>query len=164
MTELELDLDSDTYELLLNIPSSISQTNTFIQYILNTINNNIINSDVNYSPSNTTISYIYEDLEYDLHEYLNIITDNYTTSKKVSFKSCKEINEKLCCNPIRIKKNDEILGEECLICCDNYKIYEYKRILPKCSHIFHKKCIDKWFKKNSTCPICRHDYITVESS
>lgn len=26
----------------------------------------------------------------------------------------------------------------------------------KCNHIFHKKCIDKWFKKHKKCPICRN--------
>ena len=25
----------------------------------------------------------------------------------------------------------------------------------RCKHSFHKKCIDKWFEKSYTCPICR---------
>lgn len=25
----------------------------------------------------------------------------------------------------------------------------------RCSHKFHKKCIDKWFEQKPTCPICR---------
>jgi rubrerythrin len=46
----------------------------------------------------------------------------------------------------------------CSICYENYKVGEYFRELPICKHIFHKKCIDKWFYKdinNMKCPICR---------
>jgi hypothetical protein len=46
----------------------------------------------------------------------------------------------------------------CSICCDYFKVEEYFRELPICKHIFHKKCIDKWFYKdikNMKCPICR---------
>lgn len=25
----------------------------------------------------------------------------------------------------------------------------------KCEHYFHHFCIDKWLRKNSTCPLCR---------
>lgn len=47
---------------------------------------------------------------------------------------------------------------ECPICFDNYKAGEYFRKLP-CAHIFHKKCVDKWFKESSfSCPICRTDF------
>lgn len=61
----------------------------------------------------------------------------------------------------KIKENDPILDDKCSICIDNYKINEYKRILGKCNHSFHKKCVDKWFKKNKdnmNCPICRTNY------
>lgn len=47
---------------------------------------------------------------------------------------------------------------ECPICFDNYKTGEYFRKLP-CEHLFHKKCVDKWFKETSfSCPICRTDF------
>ena len=58
-----------------------------------------------------------------------------------------------------IKKDDKLIKEEekCVICLENYKVNEYKREL-KCDHVFHKKCIDKWFKKrsdNKSFPLCR---------
>lgn len=52
-------------------------------------------------------------------------------------------------------------NETCSICFENYKINESYRNLPICKHIFHKKCIDKWFKKNlgnMNCPICKTNY------
>lgn len=54
----------------------------------------------------------------------------------------------------KIKENDVLLNTECAICLDKYEIGKYKREL-KCKHIFHKKCVDKWIKKNENCPVCR---------
>ena len=42
--------------------------------------------------------------------------------------------------------------EECSICLE--KIESTKKSL-KCKHHFHEKCIDKWIKNNSSCPLCR---------
>jgi hypothetical protein len=56
----------------------------------------------------------------------------------------------------KYKKVKEIDSEViCPICLDSLQLGEYKRIL-ECNHCFHKKCIDKWFKKDhSECPMCR---------
>lgn len=61
----------------------------------------------------------------------------------------------------RIKQNDELIKERCIICFDDYKPKECIRTLNKCSHTFHKKCVDKWFRKNQgqmNCPVCRTNY------
>lgn len=62
----------------------------------------------------------------------------------------------------KIKSDDILLNNEniCSICFEDYKVNEFKRELHICKHTFHKKCIDKWFLKNSKleCPICRHTY------
>ena len=31
-----------------------------------------------------------------------------------------------------------------------------KAILLPCEHLFHQKCIKKWFKRNPSCPLCRN--------
>jgi hypothetical protein len=56
----------------------------------------------------------------------------------------------------KIKGGDPLLktNDICSICLDKYKEGLYKRTL-ECNHNFHKKCVDKWFKKEPTCPICR---------
>lgn len=54
-----------------------------------------------------------------------------------------------------IKNTDETKGEECSICLEKYRPGTYKRKLS-CGHIFHKKCIDKWFRNDKNeCPMCR---------
>ncbi|CAJ2633974.1 unnamed protein product [Trifolium pratense] len=50
----------------------------------------------------------------------------------------------------------------CSICFQDFEDGELVRILPKCYHIFHLECIDKWFVQQGSCPICRtyvHDHI-----
>jgi hypothetical protein len=40
----------------------------------------------------------------------------------------------------------------CSICLEDMNKSNYKL---KCSHEYHKNCIDGWLKNNATCPICR---------
>ncbi|VYS48555.1 unnamed protein product [Arabidopsis thaliana] len=48
------------------------------------------------------------------------------------------------------------LGEECVICLSDFVSGEQIRMLPKCHHGFHVRCIDKWLQQQLTCPKCRH--------
>uniref|UniRef100_A0A803KX61 RING-type E3 ubiquitin transferase n=1 Tax=Chenopodium quinoa TaxID=63459 RepID=A0A803KX61_CHEQI len=48
------------------------------------------------------------------------------------------------------------LGTECVICLSDFAPGEKLRLLPKCQHGFHIKCIDKWLNTHSSCPTCRH--------
>ncbi|CAL5214559.1 unnamed protein product [Lathyrus oleraceus] len=47
------------------------------------------------------------------------------------------------------------LDTECMICLSEFAKGEKVRILPKCNHGFHVRCIDKWLKEHSSCPKCR---------
>jgi hypothetical protein len=55
----------------------------------------------------------------------------------------------------KIPKESPLTAETCPICIDNFKEHECYRTLS-CSHSFHKRCIDRWFRKDhSDCPMCR---------
>ena len=52
----------------------------------------------------------------------------------------------------KVKEENEA---ECPICLESLNKGEYEKVL-ECKHTFHKKCIDRWFKKdNDFCPMCR---------
>ncbi|XP_071723934.1 RING-H2 finger protein ATL78 [Rutidosis leptorrhynchoides] len=48
------------------------------------------------------------------------------------------------------------LDTECVICLSEFSLGERVRLLPKCHHGFHIRCIDKWLSTHSSCPTCRH--------
>lgn len=48
------------------------------------------------------------------------------------------------------------LDSECVICLSDFNNGDRLRILPKCNHGFHLRCIDKWLSSHSSCPKCRH--------
>jgi hypothetical protein len=79
--------------------------------------------------------------------FLDIITRSINTNKET-------IKDKL--KKIKYHRVKEMIPEiTCSICIDTFQIGEYQRTLC-CTHSFHKKCIDRWFKKNKTdCPMCR---------
>lgn len=56
----------------------------------------------------------------------------------------------------RIMKDIKI-NDQCPICMDAAKTR--KKIITKCQHIFHKKCIKKWLEKEENCPLCRKELI-----
>ncbi|KAK7410867.1 hypothetical protein VNO78_02044 [Psophocarpus tetragonolobus] len=47
------------------------------------------------------------------------------------------------------------LDSECVICLSEFTSGDKIRILPKCNHGFHVRCIDKWLSSHSSCPKCR---------
>jgi len=137
--------------------SSESDFITYIDYndnIFTTIENIIDELSTNPNILNITNNEdnsIQFNIEFDIFE--DNINDNNIDIKSY-FKNCNQINDVLG-KPEKIKKKDNsIMEESCLICMENYKVSEFKRTLPKCNHAFHKKCIDKWLKKNCTCPVC----------
>jgi hypothetical protein len=86
--------------------------------------------------------------------HINVEFEYDKEEEKDHFHNCQEINENVC-KAYKIKKDDPLLSENCLVCMEEFKVAQLKRVLPKCKHHFHKKCIDKWLKKKANCPICR---------
>ncbi|XP_021727150.1 uncharacterized RING finger protein P32A8.03c-like [Chenopodium quinoa] len=60
---------------------------------------------------------------------------------------------------LEIKKASEELansGEVCSVCLEGWKIGDDVKYSP-CKHCFHPGCVDKWFKINHFCPLCRFE-------
>ncbi|OVA02081.1 zinc finger protein [Macleaya cordata] len=55
------------------------------------------------------------------------------------------------------------LSTECIICLSEFGPGEPLRILPKCNHGFHQRCIDKWLTSHSSCPTCRRSLVDSSS-
>ena len=53
-------------------------------------------------------------------------------------------------------KDNKFNNESCAICLNKFKPNKRIRKLF-CNHVYHKKCIDKWFSTNVKCPICKQD-------
>ncbi|GLJ39848.1 hypothetical protein SUGI_0814820 [Cryptomeria japonica] len=50
---------------------------------------------------------------------------------------------------------EEEKREKCCICLEEIGGEESVRILPKCKHYLHGRCIDQWLLCQSNCPVCR---------
>lgn len=46
--------------------------------------------------------------------------------------------------------------DRCSICIEDINHVEEVCLEINCGHIFHERCISKWFRRNQTCPTCRN--------
>ena len=52
-------------------------------------------------------------------------------------------------------------AERCLVCLEEYQPQEELRQLNKCSHVFHRVCIDEWLTTGrNSCPLCRGEGVS----
>lgn len=51
----------------------------------------------------------------------------------------------------------EALEGSCAICQDRMEAQNPTRKINACGHSFHTECIDTWFERSVSCPVCRHD-------
>lgn len=91
-----------------------------------------------------------------LSECYDIINNN--------LEDCEEKQDIKCCicfETYEEKHNTSINSEDHSKsnCCT---IKETLFVKTKCNHYYCKSCIDEWFKINSKCPICMHDFNDIE--
>ncbi|GJN17946.1 hypothetical protein PR202_gb05054 [Eleusine coracana subsp. coracana] len=53
-------------------------------------------------------------------------------------------------------RNREHDDQQCCICLAQYRDKEEVRQLP-CTHMFHLKCVDRWLRIISSCPLCKQE-------
>lgn len=58
----------------------------------------------------------------------------------------------------------EALEANCAICQDRMEAQNPTRKINVCGHSFHKECIDTWFERSVSCPVCRHDVRQLEAT
>lgn len=64
----------------------------------------------------------------------------------------------------KYRKGDGLIeGTDCSVCLSEFEENENLRLLPKCSHAFHVKCIDTWLRSHSNCPLCRANIVHVST-
>ncbi len=74
----------------------------------------------------------------------------FINAMEPSFLTADQIETAPPSNPFAIEDENK---QECIICFNTCENEQYKRTLP-CKHSYHKRCINKWLKISSTCPIC----------
>ncbi|KAL5734497.1 hypothetical protein ACOSP7_032358 [Xanthoceras sorbifolium] len=58
----------------------------------------------------------------------------------------------------------KIIATDCPICLGEFMDGEKIRVLPKCNHGFHVRCIDTWLVSHSSCPTCRQSLLEQPTS
>lgn len=53
---------------------------------------------------------------------------------------------------------------DCPICLAEFLEGDEIRVLPKCNHGFHMRCIDTWLASHSSCPTCRQNLLELTRS
>ena len=85
---------------------------------------------------------------------------NVDNSLIIKFKDLHNLNKKFFTK--HSKKNIKYKKDLfCSLCQDNILSKHHKIYLDKCSHCFHKKCLNKYFKfikMNFSCPLCKVSY------
>jgi hypothetical protein len=104
--------------------------------------NNVINYLNNMFQGIVVNNADYDELNTELDDVILVITEEALDKLEVNLYE-------------RIK--DDLKGEMCTICSDDFYDEDIVRILP-CSHIYHRICIDKWLTtKSYKCPVCRKE-------
>lgn len=84
---------------------------------------------------------------------------NQTTASDQSSQAHSEGLEENLIKSIRVYKYKRsegfVEGTDCSVCLSEFEESERLRLLPKCNHAFHVRCIDTWLKSHSSCPLCR---------
>lgn len=114
------------------------------------INHNMISNYLNNKNSNQIYS-----LRKQLNNYENNYNDLSDTYSDSIVESSSESEENIIELPI-LPYNE--VFDQCVICFDNFVLTDVI-ISTFCGHIYHQKCIEKWLRRNTLCPLCKKDQL-----
>lgn len=100
----------------------------------------------------------------------SIIRCAFRCSRRFSFESADARAERLAATglkkstlrriPVAVYGSGvHILATDCPICLGEFMDGEKVRVLPRCHHGFHVRCIDIWLASHSSCPTCRQSLL-----
>ncbi|XP_037440255.1 RING-H2 finger protein ATL74-like [Triticum dicoccoides] len=61
--------------------------------------------------------------------------------------------------PVEVYGSGEVIDDVCAICLGEFVDGEKVRVLPRCAHGFHVRCVDAWLVSHGSCPTCRQPVI-----
>ena len=97
----------------------------------------------------------FNNIHFNIFNRINEVNNNNVNEEALKNLPVFIIDEKF----MEVSQKEENKNEQfqkCVICLEKYEINDEVRTLP-CFHIFHKECIDHWFKAgNDSCPICKN--------
>ena len=89
---------------------------------------------------------------------LSEISEDEKNKQHIQFINIEKINKQF----FKLNKmNDKYNNDICTICQETIQNKEHKTCLNNCSHVFHKKCINKMIKVKKLdfkCPNCNLSY------
>ncbi|RAL47031.1 hypothetical protein DM860_017072 [Cuscuta australis] len=66
---------------------------------------------------------------------------------------------------LKYKSDDGLVdGTDCSVCLSAFREDEILRLLPKCNHAFHIRCIDTWLRSHTNCPLCRAAVVSTTAN
>jgi hypothetical protein len=137
--------------------------NDIYQYI-DQYNNNNINNNIEIINNNNIINnYILEFGSMPFNQIINLINQNHLENEN------QDHNESLIETPIErftrlnIQVNNvQVQSEEiCSVCLQEDNCVNCK---TNCSHHFHIDCLSGWISRNNSCPLCRGNITSINTS
>lgn len=104
------------------------------------------------------------DFNKEIVELYELVTENGGLNTELLMKTFLKLNycfkkrnvrfQKILDNMKQLIKEWTLLKMECSICLQNI-LYNEEHFETKCKHVYHLKCIARWLRENSSCPMCR---------
>lgn len=77
----------------------------------------------------------------------------------INIRAIPSVRRKFLQRPVTTDTDNYLNNFKCAICQNEIGEESFVTDLPHCHHLYHFECLSDWFAINSTCPICKRDYL-----